>query len=292
MSEASYDRELSERNELIVNILINQIVKNLINIGANSLEIANKVIKANPEIIQEDERKTSAKEAEERRRYVEKNAGDVSDSYRREIEKEAARRIVRRRIANTLPEAESYLRLAHNLFVRFNPEIPDGYSWSRFYTKEEEEPEKEKIIRESLDDCIRKTFRHDTVCNIVKYSYKYWDIIKNKDIDFLANHFSSLFPGSDFSDKLEIIYGRNDNKRNYVSPEDLDIIWTFIHGTIKLCIKYMYYTGRRYFKIKTKNADGESVVSEIVRVNVPEDISKWQVKTDVRTDNLEMWYSA
>lgn len=279
-----YDKTRSKHYELQIDVLINQILKNLINIGANSLEIMKKVIIENPEIIVEDERRTSAKEEIERRKYVEQNAGDVSESYRQEVMQDAVRKINRRRIAKTIPEIESYSIMAHNLFVRFGH--PDGYSWSDFYETEEDEPMKEKLAREAMTDEMRREFRHKTICNIIKYSYKYWETIKAKDVDFLAHHFSTLFPNTDFSDKLEIIYGNNEAKKNYVSDQDLDIIWRFIHGAIKLCIKYMYYTGRNAFEIKKHD-----VVVEVIPVDVQRDIEEWGVNLDVRTDNLAMWHT-
>jgi hypothetical protein len=279
-----YNKARSKQFEVQIDVLINQILKNLINIGSNSLEIMKKVLLENPEIIIEDERRTAAKEAAERRKYVDDNAGDVSESYREEIRQEAIRKINRRRIAKTIPELESYSIMAHNLYVRFG--APDGYSWSDFYEKEEDEPTKEKFAREAMSDELRIEFRHKTVCNIIKYSYEYWGIIKEKNIDFLASHFSTLFPNTDFSDKLEIIYGNNDAKKNYVSDEDLDIIWRFIHGTIKLCIKYMYYTGRTSFEIR-KN----EIVVDVIPIEIQRDIDDWCVNLDVRTDNLKIWHS-
>lgn len=278
-----YDREMSKRNELEVNVLMNQILKNLINIGSNSIEIMKKVILANPEIIAEDERKTAIKETAERKKYVDDNAGDVSESYRLQVMEEATRRINKRRIARTIPEIQTYAIMAHNLFVRFG-HAQDGYTWSDFYKHENEESDKERFLRESMNLELRNELRHKTVCNVIKYSYKYWENIKEKDMDFLAHHFSTLFPNTDFTDKLEIIYGNNDERKNYVSEEDLDIVWRFIHGTIKLCIKYMYYTGRESFQIRKND-----VVVDTIVIDKDYDIQNWEVKLQVRTDNLESW---
>jgi len=281
---SSYDKESSEKNKRIIDVLINQILKNLINLGVNSLEIAKKVIKQYPEIAEEDEIRTAGREAEERRRYVNEHAGDASESYRREIEAEAIQKINKRRIVSSFVESESYMRMSHNLFVKFDSGRENGYHWSKFYETEESEPIKEKAMREGISDEIRDKYRHMMVCKLITYTYKYWSIIKEKNISFLAEHFSAMFPNSEFTDKLEIIYGNNQNKKNYVADSDLDIIWTFIHGVIKLCIKYMYYTKRQFFNIKN-----EGRIVDSVEVDYESDIITWDVNLAVRTDNLEMW---
>lgn len=278
---SSYDKEISKKNKLIIDVLINQLLMNLIGLGMTSLEIAKKVVDQYPEIAREDEIRTSAREAEERKRYVDERAGDCSESYKREIEREAARKINKRRIVSSFNESQSYMRLSHNLFVNFDTSKPNGYHWSKFYKNENDEPFTEKAMREAITDDVREQYRHAVVCKIISYTYPYWSIIKDRNISFLAEHFSSMFPNSDFTDKLEIIYGNNDMKKNYVSDEDLDTIWVYIHGIIKLCIKYMYYTGRKFFNIKE---DGR-----VVDVDYESDILVWDVKLNVRTDNLEMW---
>lgn len=278
---SSYNRETSKKNKLVIDVLINQLLRNLIGLGITSREIAEKVITQYPEIKREDEERTSAREEEERQRYVDENAGDCSESYRREIRREAEKKIRKRRIVDAFTESQSYMRLSHNLFVNFNESKPDGYHWSKFYERENDEPFTEKAMREAITDEVREQYRHAVVCKIISYTYPYWPIIKDRNINFLTDHFSAMFPNSDFTDKLEIIYGNNDMKKNYVSEDDLDSIWAYIHGIIKLCIKYMYYTERKFFNLEEEG--------KVVDVDYESDILLWDVNLNVRTDNLEMW---
>lgn len=282
-----YDKEAAEQNKLEVDVVINQIVKTMINLGANVSRIAKETLAKNPCIIKEDEIATNKREIEERKAYVKEYSSGATESYKREIILEAEEKINKRRILHSLDDIDKYVRIAHNLFITFDDNIENGCDWSRFYNNEEDEPLDEKSARIALEDEESRTkYRHFTVCQFIAYSYKHWDIIRDRNIDFLAHYFSSMFPNSDFTDKLEIIYGNNKEKKNYVDPEDIKTIWRFIHAIVKLSIKYMYYTDRSGFK-KTVPNSNES--KEIVEVDYNSDIEKWDVNLSVKIDNLQMW---
>lgn len=287
MEFTSYDKDFAKENELVLNVIINQCLKTLINLGANAITIGKETISKHPNILEEDERKTSEREAEERRKFV-ASKGAISDSYKEEVEREAREEIKKKRIPEAFSEAEGYIRIAHNLYVNFDSTIPNGCPVTVFWGENpDDEPFLEKTARIATEDEeMRTKLRHTMMCKMIGYSYKYWDMIKGKNLDFLTNHFSVLFPDGDFSDKLGIIYGSNDEKKNYVSEEDLNVIWRYLHGVIKLCIKYMYYTDRQFFNVDYISPE---IPGGKVDVDYHTDIEKWGVKLEVRTDNLEMW---
>lgn len=282
-----YDKEAAEQNKLEIDVVINQIVRTMINLGVNVSRIARETIAKNPCIVEEDELVTSKREIKERKAYVKEHSSGASESYKQEIILEAEEKINKRRILQSMDDIDKYIRIAHNLFITFDDDIQNGCDWSRFYNSEDDEPFDEKAARIALEDEDSRTkYRHFTICQFVAYSYEHWGIIHERNIDFLASYFSSMFPNSDFTDKLEILYGNNKAKKNYVDPEDIKTIWRFIHAIVKLSIKYMYYTDRSGFK---KTVPNSSEPKEIVDVDYDADIEKWEVNLAVKTDNLNMW---
>jgi hypothetical protein len=283
---SSYDKELAEENKLKIDVVINQIILTMINLGINTKNIAAEVVERNPKILEDDERLTGERERIERNEYIRKKSGDFSESYKEEVRKEAIETINKMRIPTAFNELDSFVRMAYNLIINFDDSRPNGYHWSKFYTIESDEPFKESTVRLACEDENNRTkYRHITVCNFIAYSYKYWPMIRESNLDFLVNHFSTIFPDSDFTDKIQIIYGKNEEKKNYVSQEDMDVIWRYLHGLVRLCIKYMYLNDRTSFS-KLSFSDGPK---DIVEVDYHNCISEWDAKLTVKVDNLSMW---
>jgi hypothetical protein len=261
-----------------VDVIINMTIYNLISLAGLCIQIANAAIERHPEIEIEDERRTAAREEDARQRYIQKRSSGLTPNALTQLRAEAEEKVTKLRIRSALPKIEQYMRMSTNFVVRFDG-VQNGYHWPRFYKREAEEPETEKFAREMMTDELREEWRHKAIAYIIAYSYEYWPVILTRNTDFLANHFSTLFPDNEYTDKLEIVYGNNENRRNYVTDEELARVWRLIHATLKLCIKYLHYTGRN-----TVTANDRTVT-----VNVAEEIQTWGVDLNVRMDNLQMW---
>jgi hypothetical protein len=273
----SYDEDLAELNKDKIEMIIDGFLQNLRLLGNLTSNIANIAIlndMNDPEgtLISEDERKCSARENEERLEYVNKqiNGRTVSNYILNEIKNEAVEKIHKLRFREIIAKLESYIRLSHIL-------DEGSYDWPKFFNNESDEPSNETLIRQAFtNEEKRIEYRHVTLCKFIQYSFPYWERIKSKDISFLVNHLSTIFPNSDFTDKLEIIYGNNDLNKKYISDENLNRVWMIIHGCIKTSIKYLKYIGRTTFKNKVIR-DGVEIVDDLITINVDDQIVHWNV---------------
>lgn len=274
---ALYDKILAKNNADKINTLIDNFLKNIRLIGELTSEIMQSTINKYPEVLSEDERKCIERENVERSSWVQSQieGRTVTSGQKAAYEREAVSKFRKIRMREAYILLQEYRRLSHILDI-------GGYNWDKFFKKENDEPAKERLIRETMDDDdARDEYRHLAVCNFIKYSYEFWPVIKNKDIDFLTNHLNALFPDSEYTDKLEIIYGNNDAKKTYISDKDLERIWRMIHATIKTSIKYMLYIGRTTFHFTTK-VDDVDVVTRSIVVNVQDQMDFWAVNPEVR----------
>lgn len=273
----SRDVNLTKTNADKINKLIDNFLKNTRMMGELTSEIMRMILDNHPEVSAEDKRKCSMRENKERRAWIESETRgrDLTDSERLAYEREATAKIRKIRFHEAYIMLQEYRRLSHILDI-------GGYDWDKFFNRPEDEPAKERGIREMMDDDdTRDKYRNLAVTEFVKHSYKYWPSIKSKDIKFLTDHLHALFPNSEYTDKLEIIYGRNDEKKSYISNENLERIWRMIHGTVKTSIKYMLYSGVNTFHFTTK-VNGEDVIQRTLVVDVEAEIERWAVDPEVR----------
>lgn len=282
----SYDAELAEINKDKIEMILDGFLHNMRLLGNLTCSIAKDAIKKDHEdsdgkLISEDERKCAEREKSEQISWVNEkiNGRELSNYEIQELVDESKSKIHKYRFSEALIKLESYLRLSYIL-------DKGSYSFSKFFEKEEDEPMEETLVRQAFtdedNDEKRIGIRHSTMCKFIQYSHPYWPVIQDKNISFLMDHLSTLFPNSEFTDKLEIIYGKNDEHKKYISSENLERVWKLIHACIKTSVKYMKYIGRANFKTK-EIVNGEEKLSHVVNVDIEEEIVKWKVNwTEVR----------
>jgi len=255
--------------------LIDGFLSNLRLMGSLIIDIMETTMKENPQILTQYDEKCLAWEKTEREKWVSNKLNGSNDqNLRKELYNEASKKIVRKRFPGALQELKKAYRLSHVL-------DKNGYSWDKFFMREEQEPNDEQMIRQVMDsDVARKEWRVKTIRKFAKYTYKFWPSIQDKDLDFFKNHLHEALPNSEYTDALEVLYSTHDGKC-YVSDDNIKKIWRMLHGTIKTTIKYMYYSKNSTFTF-TKTVNGQRVVSHKLEIDIPSEIEKWNVNLEVR----------
>lgn len=273
----SYDTNLAELNKEKIEMILDGFLYNMRLIGNLICDISKTAIendKKNPNgvLLKEDEKKCEEREKIERNEYILNEIGgrNLSKYEMNELIEESIKKIHKYRFSEILLKLQSYLRLSHIL-------DKGGYEYTKFFTNEGDEPLEETLIRQSFDNEERRiSIRHSTISKFILFSYPYWLNIKAKDISFLINHLSTLFPNSEFTDKLEIIFGKNDSHTKYVSSEDLERVWRLIHSCIKTAIKYMKYIGKSVFNDK-RMINGTLEIVKTINIDIEQEIINWDV---------------
>ena len=210
---SSFNPEKAEKNIREITALINGFLLNARKLCRLTMTVTDEVLIEHPEIIDEDERRCFAREVEERIAYVNHKIGgmDVPRDLIDEYTEEANQKINKIRIIRARVLLEQGWRLSHILDER-------GYIWTDFFEDESHIPTEDTIAVQAIDsDVKREEYRHVVVTKFIKHTHEFWDQIKRKDIEFLVNHLDTLFPDSEYTDKLEILYGNNEERKNYVS---------------------------------------------------------------------------
>lgn len=255
---SSYNEKMAAENSELITELMDKFLRATQLIMTEVIEISENIKINHPKLINDDELKCKERENLELKEFLDKHKRNPND--------EEIKEIIKMRFGDALEKLKQGYRMSHALRT-------GGYDWSEFFEKEDDEPTEECCARQVLTDETREKYRHIGLTDFIKHSYPYWDNIFDKDINFLINHFSSLLPNSEVSDKLNILFG-NDGINSYISDDKLDVIWKLIHLCIKLAIKYIKYTGRKSFRNKTLLTNKEVEV----QLDVNELISKWKVK--------------
>ena len=277
LMSSTYNKDLARDNKEKITKLINNFLNNSRLLAELTIDIARDVMKDNPKILDEDEQRCVDREKIEREQWISNQSigQHISQDDLNRLKEESEIKIRKFRIKEAFIKLQSYLRLSYALDEQ-------GYEWSKFFECEEDEPDEEAMIRQLLDNDSKRTeLRHSTICKFIQHTYSFWPVIKNKDIDFLVNHLNTLFPNSEYTDKLEIIYGNNEDKKMYVSDQNLERVWRIIHGTIKTSIKYMHYIGKNKFNFK-KTVNGVQTTIKTLEINIPDEIERWAVNLEVR----------
>lgn len=273
----SYNVEMAEINADKIEMIIDGFLYNLRLIANLICDISKKAIsddKKDPNgiLLKEDEKKCLEREKLDRIEWINKeiDGRNLSKFEIDEITQDATRKIRTYRFPEILIKLESFIRLSHIL-------DRGGYEYTKFFHRESDEPLEETLIRQAFDnEDKRENKRHSTICNFISYTHDFWANIKKKEISFLINDLSNLFPNTDFSDKLEIIFGNNESHKKYISEENIERVWKLIHACIKTSIKYMKYIGKSTFKQK-KILNGETRVVKIITVDIEQEIIEWDV---------------
>ena len=75
--------------------------------------------------------------------------------------------------------------MSSNLIKRFKKK--NGYTWSDYFSKPENESIYERTARESITEEMREEYRIKLVEDIILHSYEYWGNIYDKDLQYLSN---------------------------------------------------------------------------------------------------------
>lgn len=279
-----HNEEKSKREKQNIDIIINSLIMFIGELGRDLIDIIDKTVKNYPILVKEDDEKMTLREQEELRIYMSKNKTD-SEGYNKKIEKEMEEKLKKYRLNTITPQIEIGLRMSSNLIKRFKKK--NGYTWSDYFSKPENESIYERTARESITEEMREEYRIKLVEDIILHSYEYWGNIYDKDLQYLSNLLRAMFPNSEYTDKLELIYGNKENKKSYIEDEDIDNIWDKVHNIIRMCIKYMFYCESSCFKLVSVKNPSET--KKEIYVDVEGEINIWEVKTNVRTDNIAFW---
>lgn len=166
----------------------------------------------------------------------------------------------------------SYRRASHNL-------DEEGYNWDLFFENEEDEPAAEKDYRMMMTPELRKIFREKAIYLFAKHTYPYLDAIENRELNFLVNHLSSLFPNSELTDRLSVIFCTDDAGNfipKYINEKDVDFIWRIVQGCVKNGLIYCYSSEVSNFEIKIKVGTHEHPQRNYV-INYPKEFTRWKI---------------
>ena len=196
------------------------------------------------------------------------NEGEITELLQKAREKKCIR------IVNAYNMLRIYIRASHNL-------DPGGYKWNLFFDKETDEPEEERNYREMFNvEKLRTDLRHKCVYLFAKHTYIYLDAIHRKDLDFLIDHLSSLFPNTEFTDRISVIFGPDDTgsktTTKYVNPEDMVRIWRIVQGCVKNGLYYCYAYGIEHFDVNVLNAAGVKVLTRYI-IDYEKEAARWEL---------------
>ncbi len=159
------------------------------------------------------------------------------------------------RISQIVEELKGYRRASFNLDY-------EGYDWSKFFDKESDEPDKDKLFRKLLEGnvTLKRKYRRDAIYKFAKHTYEFIERIYKKELNFLISHSKILFTNSEYTERLSIIFEKEDENSEdynskYLLKQDIEQIWAFIHGCIRLGLMYCKREGLREFKWKDSNGN-------------------------------------
>lgn len=88
---------------------------------------------------------------------------------------------------------------------------------------------------------------YGTICGFLNKGIDIFDMIHMKDDRILTEHISIIFPKNDYIEKIQFIYGANDQQKNYVSNEDITVMWKLIIANMHRAIKWVIFSGDERF---------------------------------------------
>lgn len=176
-----------------------------------------------------------------------------------------------------LPEAynllQAYRRISYNL-------DEGGYTWDKFFRREDEEPEKERLYRDAMNPTLRSDLRRKGIRLFLNHTYIYLDAILAKDINFLINNLNQLFSNDEFTSRISLIFGSLDQNGNpttqYATEKEIDTIWRIIHGCIKNAILYCHASEITHFTVHERSRD--RITKRDIVVNYEELKLKWNLQ--------------
>lgn len=176
------------------------------------------------------------------------------------------------RLQEALQQLEMFLRVSY-MFDE------GGYQWSKYYNREQDEPEKEKFWREMIDEQIRQKFRKSGLIMFLGGIYTYLDAIRQKDINFLIENLDKLIKNEEFTSRIAIIFGMKDENgvytTSYASPQQIEKVWKIVHVCVRNSINFCHAKGVRDLKIK-KVKNGE-IIEKTVELNYAILAEEWGI---------------
>lgn len=99
----------------------------------------------------------------------------------------------------------------------------------------------------------------ETIEDFIFYSCRYWSNAKTKSVDFFEENLSDIFTGifpisKKHLELFEILHIEDEQGEKYLSDEDIEDVWDYIHSCIKISIKYLINNPEVYEIIKVKLA--------------------------------------
>lgn len=176
------------------------------------------------------------------------------------------------------------IREAHNLLdsyrrISFNLD-EGGYRWDKFFRRESDEPENEKLYRESITEGLRKDLRHKAIKLFLNHTYVYLDAMLRKDINFLINNLKHLFNNDEFTTRISLIFGSENadgvRTTQYASEAEINTVWRIIHGCVKNSILYCKAAGITEFTVHQRNQG--KMAKRNVLIDYEDLRQKWEVE--------------
>lgn len=115
--------------------------------------------------------------------------------------------------------------------------------------------------------------------DFIFHSVRYWNEIHSKSVTFFETHMAKVFGGLPLSkdqlDMFKILYtDKNKNGESYVSEEDIELVWDYLHACCKIAINYMHDNQDSYQMIKVKLGASKNPYT----LNLEELAKKWNIK--------------
>lgn len=170
----------------------------------------------------------------------------------------------------------SYRRASHNLDL-------EGYNWDKFFEKESDEPDTEKDYRMMITPELRTMLRDKSIYLFTKHTYPYLNAIENRELDFLVNHLSSLFPNGELTDRLSVIFCTDENGTlipKYINERDIDYIWKIVQGCVKNGLMYCYLCDIKTFDIKIKVGKYDHPLQRYT-IDYAKEFKRWKMEVPV-----------
>lgn len=113
--------------------------------------------------------------------------------------------------------------------------------------------------------------------DFILHSVRYWGEIHSKSVTFFETHMANVFGGLPLSkdqlDMFKILYtAKNEHGQSYVSQDDIDLVWDYLHACCKISISYLHDNQDSYNMLKVKLGSSKKPYT----LNLEELTTKWK----------------
>lgn len=121
--------------------------------------------------------------------------------------------------------------------------------------------------------------KHELISGFIKRSYKYWDLIYNRDEKFLMENSGVLFNelDSEYVDSFNELFSmiEPDTEEYLIRPETRASLWNILHAMIENCIKYIHEYRKPLFNEEKQKIT--YTVGYFPEIKVSDQIQKWNI---------------